>query len=167
MFAGGLRVPESKRGLFKRPLGVDISESELKTHSKRMLITVGDVVSLTARNLGLRPYVSIYDGYTERREMTGFAALVEDEGGATVTVENPPGEISRGLVVALADILGTGGTIEVVGEEDLAVVPCVLMFPEGTEIVYGWPGVGMKVLVIDGDIVQEMNHLINEMEEVE
>ena len=76
----GRRIPEGRRDLFKEPLGTDLDETELKQHNAAKMITVGDVVSLTVRRNGMTPLLSIYDGYTERHEMTGFATYVESHG---------------------------------------------------------------------------------------
>ena len=72
----GRRVPEDKREIFKEPIGSELKESELTKYHDTKIITVGDVVSLTMRRNGIRPILSVYDGYTERHEMTEFANLV-------------------------------------------------------------------------------------------
>ena len=150
----GRRVPEDRRELFKEPLGTDLKESELIKHQDKRIVTVGDVVSLTMRRNGIRPILSVYDGYTERCEMTEFAALVEGEEKEVVV--NPAGVITDELDDAIRNALKTGKTdlIRVEGEEDLALMPCILYAPEGTEIVYGWPGKGMKV-VSTGDVTKK------------
>ena len=80
MFERDLVLPEKDRQMFKEPLGTELYDSDLETfHAQTTLLTVGDVVSLTFRRHGIRPFLSIYDGITERREMTEFASLVEDE----------------------------------------------------------------------------------------
>ncbi|MFA6952155.1 MAG: GTP-dependent dephospho-CoA kinase family protein [Candidatus Methanomethylophilaceae archaeon] len=169
MFTKGRRVPESSRDLFKRPLGEDLPESGLsKIDSKHMLITVGDVVSLTVREHGLVPSLSIYDGMTERREMTGFAALVKNEGLKETVVRNPAGEITPELVTAIRESLGGHGKIiHVEGEEDLAAMPCILLAPLGSYVIYGWPGKGMKLVTTDESIQREIELLIEKMEELE
>ena len=70
MSSNGWRVPEEKRHLVKEPFGVLISESELRERNANKTITVGDVVSLTVWRMGIIPDLAIYDGRTERREMT-------------------------------------------------------------------------------------------------
>ncbi|MDR0334314.1 MAG: DUF359 domain-containing protein, partial [Methanomassiliicoccaceae archaeon] len=80
-------IPEDKRELFKEPFGTLIAENDLKKmNRKKKLITVGDVVSLTVSRNGIRPDIAVYDGMTERREMTEFAELVKDEGWTNVEV---------------------------------------------------------------------------------
>ena len=163
----GRRVPEDRRELFKEPLGTDLKESELVEHKDSRMITVGDVVSLTVRRNGIRPILSVYDGYTERCEMTDFAALVEGE--EKEVVANPAGTITDELDDAVRNALTAGKTdlIRVEGEEDLALMPCILHAPEGTEIVYGWPGKGMMVITTDGTIRKRIEELWNMMEDFE
>ncbi|MDR3282469.1 MAG: GTP-dependent dephospho-CoA kinase family protein [Candidatus Methanoplasma sp.] len=163
------RVPDSKRGLFKVPFGRDLQEDELSSvDTKHKLITVGDVVSLTARRHGIVPDLSVYDGMTERREMTEFADLVASKGWKETVVENPAGMITEALSDAVRNALdGRHGLIRVEGEEDLAVIPCILLSPEGTNIIYGWPGKGMKLVTTDESIRKEAQLLIGMTEESE
>ena len=80
MFERDLVLPAKDRDVFKEPLGTELYDSDLEScHAQTTLITVGDVVSLTFRKHGIKPFLSIYDGRTERREMTEFARLVENE----------------------------------------------------------------------------------------
>jgi uncharacterized protein (UPF0218 family) len=163
----GRRVPEDKRNIFKEPIGSELKESELIKHHDTKMITVGDVVSLTVRNNGIRPILSVYDGYTERREMTEFAALVEGE--EKVSVINPAGTITDELDDAVRNALTTGDTdlIRVEGEEDLALMPCILHAPEGAEIVYGWPGKGMMIVSTDDVTRKRVEELWKMMEDFE
>ncbi|MBQ7978617.1 MAG: DUF359 domain-containing protein [Candidatus Methanomethylophilaceae archaeon] len=167
MFERDLLLPEKDRQVFKEPLGTELYDDDLGSfHAQTTLITVGDVVSLTFRRHGIRPFLSIYDGITERREMTEFATLVEDEEKDEVV--NPAGRITRELVESIRGrIEGTGGLIKVIGEEDLALMPAVLLAPIGTDIVYGWPGRCMMRITTDEGIRSKMEHLVSKMEEAE
>ena len=163
----GRRVPEDKRNIFKEPIGSELKESELIKHHDTKMITVGDVVSLTVRRNGIRPILSVYDGYTERREMTEFASLVESEEKEVVV--NPAGTITDELDDAVRNALTTGNTdlIRVEGEEDLALMPCILHAPEGAEIVYGWPGRGMMIVSTDDVTRKRVEELWKMMEDFE
>ena len=163
------RVPDSARESFKEPLGRYLVDDELsKIDLKRTLITVGDVVSLTVRKHGLVPDISIYDGMTERREMTEFADLVKNEGWEEVVVANAAGTITSALTNAVRNALdGNTGLIRVEGEEDLATIPCILLAPRGTNIIYGWPGKGMMLITTDDSIVRKAQHLMEMTEELE
>ena len=163
----GRRVPEDKRHIFKEPIGSKLKESELTKYHDTKIITVGDVVSLTMRRNGIRPILSVYDGYTERHEMTDFAALVEGE--RKVTVNNPAGTITDELDDAVRNALTIGKTdlIRVDGEEDLALMPCILHAPEGAEVVYGWPGKGMMIVSTDDITRKRVEELWKMMEDIE
>jgi len=163
------RVPEKSRELFKEPLGRDLKEKELTVIDKKSkMITVGDVVSLTVVKHGITPDLSIYDGMTERREMTDFAALVKNNGWKETVVRNEAGTITVELIAAVKNALnGEDEIIRVIGEEDLAVIPCILLSPNGTNIIYGWPGRGMKLIVTDEEIRKKAQYLIERMEELE
>lgn len=163
----GRRVPEDKREIFKEPIGSELKESELIKHKDSKMITVGDVVSLTMRRNGIRPILSVYDGYTERHEMTDFATLVEGE--RKEVVANPAGTITDELDEAVRNALTTGSTdmIRVEGEEDLALMPCILHAPEGAVIVYGWPGKGMMIVSTDDTTRKRVEELWKMMEDFE
>ena len=111
MFERDLVLPESEREAFKVPLGSELPESLVDTTGETTYIAVGDVVSLVLRRCGARPVLSVYDGLTERREMTDFARLVEDE--PRIDVVNPAGRISAGLAEALRRGIG-GETADVI-----------------------------------------------------
>ena len=166
MFERDLVLPASERQAFKEPIGNELRDSDLESFSRgNLLVTVGDVVSLTFRKHGIRPDLSVYDGFTERREMTGFAELVEDEPKERVV--SPAGTISAELADAIRrSIEGSGsGLILVEGEEDLALLPCILYAPLGTRIVYGWPGRCMMLVTTDEAIQMKAATLAARMEE--
>ena len=159
MFERDLRLPEESRDAFKEPIGREMYDGELDSYVvETSLVTVGDVVSLTFRKHGFMPSLSVYDGRTERREMTEFAKLVQDE--EKIEVVNPAGMIT-------AAIGGTGGLLLVDGEEDLALLPCILMSPDGTDVVYGWPGKCMMLVKVDAAIKEKAMGLMALLEEIE
>ena len=128
----------------------------------------GDVVSLTVREAGIVPALAVYDGYTERREMTGFAVLVGRLGLEETVVANPAGTITRELDDAVRNALENGpALIRVEGEEDLALMPVIRHAPDGAMIVYGWPGKGMMAVIDDEAVRSRIETLWKEMEEIE
>ena len=167
MFERDLILPEEEREAFKEPLGREMDEGELDNiNAQTYFITVGDVVSLTFRRHGVRPLLSIYDGSTERREMTDFAKLVEGE--EKEVVSNPAGRIT----VEMADAVrrGIGGDVDLIrvdGEEDLAMLPCLMYAEDGTVVVYGMPGRCMMAVTTDGAIRKRAAELVARMEELE
>jgi len=164
----GWKLPEKNREAFKRRIGVPVKESELAEYHDKKTIAVGDVVSLTLRENGIVPLLSVYDGMTERHEVTGFASLVERQGWRETVVANPAGMITRGMDDAVRNALtGTSEIIRVEGEEDLALLPCILHAPNGTVVFYGWPGEGMMAVTTDDSIRKEIRELWETMEVLE
>jgi Uncharacterized protein conserved in archaea len=162
----GRIVPEAKRNEFKVPLGSPIDEKGLKNIAND-LVTVGDVVSLVARKNGIVPSVSVYDGYTERREMTEFAELVRENKENELKVSNPAGTITCDLIDAVKNALsGKTKIIHVTGEEDLAVLP-FLLYADDASIIYGMPGKGMMLVTTSGINKKKAEELWNMMEEFE
>ncbi len=164
----GWRLPEDKRSVFKEVIGKEISESELKLHNASKMVTVGDVVSLTVRKNGITPILSVYDGFTERREMTDFAVLVREQELTEKVVSNPAGTITAELADAVKNAFeGNPQIIHVEGEEDLALLPCILYSPDGTDIIYGWPGKGMMCVTTNDVIRKRVEELWKMMEDFE
>ncbi|TOF02143.1 DUF359 domain-containing protein, partial [Vibrio parahaemolyticus] len=67
---------------------------------------------------------------------------------ALLNAANPPGTITEELLDAIIkayEINKTGNKVLIVvdGEEDLAVLPCVITAPPGTVVLYGQPGEGV------------------------
>ena len=123
-------------------------------------------MSLSFREHGVRPRLSVYDGFTERREMTDFARLVEDEPKEDVV--NPAGTITVGMAEAVRrGIEGNVGLVRVEGEEDLAVLPCLVLAPDGYRVVYGMPGRCMMVIEVDDLARDRAKELLSVMEELE
>jgi len=161
----GLRLPESRVAEFKVHLGDRLHDHEVLDLDAPILVTVGDVVSVTLVSKGIVPDVCIYDGMTERKEMKGFNPLLEGLDHERVSVVNMAGTISVGLIDAVKDALeNPPKAIFVDGEEDLALMPVVLLAPNGTKVVYGWPGVGMMVVTVSEEMKGRMKQLIGKME---
>lgn len=161
----GRRIPEGKKEIFKEIIGYELKDSDLLHYNGKKIITVGDMVSLTAREKGIHPLLSIYDGYTERHIITKFASLVKEE--KKIVVKNPAGSITSDLDNAIKNSLKTGDTnlIYVEGEEDLAFIPCVLHSPNDVEVVYGCPGKGMIIVSADLVTKKKVEKLWKQMEE--
>ena len=118
------------------------------------IIAVGDVCSTELLASGFRPWIIIHDNQTKRSSSEGKSddrwAHLNDFGEKSIKIRNPSGAITRALWKAIQDALQNAATtrITVQGEEDLATLPCILMAPIGTIIVYGQPDRGMVLVVV-------------------
>ena len=141
-------LPEESRHFFKEPFGElfrDIADA-VPLLSGRTIYTVGDVVTYNLIRAGLTPSVAIIDGQTMRSPCRKNAPAI----GRRIAINNPAGTITDELVAGIRDAVAhPPATIDVSGEEDLAVIPLVLEAPPGTVLLYGQPRKGVVVRVID------------------
>ncbi|MFB2623754.1 GTP-dependent dephospho-CoA kinase family protein [Methanothermobacter marburgensis] len=158
-------LPEKLRAELKKPLGklhesfrnIDVGDS--------FLITVGDVTTRNALEHGLKPDVSIIDNRIQRMDS-------DHEFNDTATIirsTNPPGTITEDLWNSIKKAIdgaraGERFMIVVDGEEDLAVLPSILMAPADTVILYGQPDEGV-VLVRAIETRKRAEELIKNFEE--
>ncbi len=147
-----LRVPAELRGLFKRPWG-ELYKGKGLGPALRIksdiagedVIVVGDVTLRNITEVGIRPKLAIVDLKTKRENEVKFF-------GETIVVKNSPGTISRELWKAIHENIDKEGvTILVRGEEDLAVLPCILESDWNTVILYGQPDEGIVLVRVDED----------------
>jgi uncharacterized protein (UPF0218 family) len=144
------RLPAAVRADLKEPLGPVFTDAdELLADAGRPLVAVGDVVTAHLLAADADPDVVLFDRRTQREAVDeGVAATLADR-TPTHAVENEAGTLSAALVAALIEGLAGGATIEVDGEEDLAVLPAVVAAPEGATVVYGQPEEGMVRVAVD------------------
>jgi len=154
-----LRLPEAHRDLLKIPFGTlyrDISEL-LPRLEGRTIYAVGDVVTHNLLDAGIIPDIAIIDGYTMRTPCTRSPLLQ----ARRVTAKNPPGTITDELVDAIDEVVrDPPGVIFVDGEEDLAVIPLVLAAPSGAAVLYGQPGEGVVLRIVDASAKREAETIL-------
>jgi len=160
-----LHLPTRLREELKKVHGEVISEPTLKERVKgKYVITVGDVVTHTLLKLGIKPDVAIVD-YKTKRDTINFST-VRKFGEKVIKVNNPAGTITPELwrAVKLAIQTPEKTRIDVNGEEDLAVLPAVILAPEGAMVIYGIPNTGLAVIEIRDEDKKSAMRIIKEME---
>ncbi len=115
---------------------------------KGYLITVGDMVSLTAIKGGIRPNISVFDMKTERKKTDSSMIIAKYKN--IKNVENKKGEITY----ALYNVLSQGMkkrylAVKVHGEEDLAAPLCIAISKKGTLVAWGVPGKGINLTEVN------------------
>jgi GTP-dependent dephospho-CoA kinase len=145
-----LYLPEERRKYFKSPFGIlypDISEIITLIKGKPVY-SVGDVVTYRLIQQGVTPDVAVIDGHTMRSPCDRSPVMH----ARCIQVTNPPGTLSADLLKGLEQaVMHPPVLIVVEGEEDLAVIPLVLIAPEGSVILYGQPGEGIVFRVVDSE----------------
>jgi uncharacterized protein (UPF0218 family) len=153
-----LILKKESRGIFKKPFGKlysalnEVDRDFLENH---FLISIGDATTKNVLNADIIPKIGIIDNKIERE----ISKHKIEYNATTLNVDNPPGTITDELweTIEKAKYLAAAEEsnilIVVNGEEDLAVIPCVLMAPANTVILYGQPGEG--IVVVEADKIKD------------
>ena len=156
-----LILKKESREIFKEPFGKlypalnEVDRDFLENH---FIISIGDATTNNILNADIIPRIGIIDNKIERE----ISKHQIEYNAITFNFENPPGTITDELweTIEKAKYLAKESNVLIVvnGEEDLAVIPCVLMAPEDTVILYGQPGEGLVVVEADKikDIAKKM-----------
>jgi uncharacterized protein (UPF0218 family) len=166
-----LILKKKLRSDFKKPLGdlypsLDDVEDFLKSkYADELLISVGDVTTHNLQKAGLIPHLGIIDNIIERNPAS--YDVVYDN--VTLNVKNPPGVITDELQETIKKAFklvksGFHVLILVDGEEDLAVLPCILTAPSGSFVLYGQPGEGLVVCEVD-KVINKVKKFKDKLEE--
>ena len=157
LFHRQLTLPSSQRVHFQSPFGKILTT--VKLNSSDFTIAVGDIAALTFTQQNLRPSLAIVDLHTQRHQI--FKSLTELKLTPGLTAANPPGTITSDLAKKILACLSQKiPTLLVDGEEDLAVLPAILLSPLKTTIFYGQPGQGLvKIIVSEKTKTKALNLL--------
>lgn len=162
-------LPDSLRSTLKKPIGEIVTASELLSfkEKKEYIITVGDITTKTFVQNGIIPSLAIIDFVVER--MRTFHAVQELGFSGQEHIyhmENKKSTISPGVFTLLShllspSVLGSQTSVLVIsGEEDLLVLPVILLAPLHTIVVYGQPNVGMVQVIVTEEKKQMMSTFI-------
>lgn len=171
-------MPEALRGSLGRGfLGVRVCGDEEYVTGRlldllggcRGAIVVGDFACLGLVSAGYVPGVCVVDGTTRRVEAQPLAVGLFDR---RVECVNPRSHVCLGAVEALLEAVrgserGERVLVLVRGEEDLLALPAIARGPPGWCVVYGLPGCGAELVVIDEDTAEVARRVLELFEEVE
>ncbi|MFB6106668.1 MAG: GTP-dependent dephospho-CoA kinase family protein [Halobacteriaceae archaeon] len=163
-------LPADARDALKEPFGPVFPDvaSLLEGVAPTAVLAVGDVVTHHFLAAGRPPDAAVVDHRTEREtvEEAVAATLADADADTTTGVPNDPGTLSAELIDALRAAVDDDAphVVEVEGEEDLAVLPAVLLAPEGAVVVYGQPGEGMVRIDVDAAVRGRVRELFGRLE---
>lgn len=140
-----LVLPQSLRSTLQRPYGKVLSSIPSGLDASK-IITIGDVTTQKFNGNKIGQFLSIVDFQVQRKKAfdnlsdLGFQKEME-----AVRVDNPAGTIAPSLFASIQKRFDSNKRklILVNGEEDLAVLPVLLIAPLGFVIFYGQPNVGL------------------------
>ncbi len=151
-----LILPVDLRDEFKKPLGklhksIDLIKEPLQNQisQDKLVISIGDVTTMNLVDKEIIPQICIIDNITRREPVE----LNLEHTANVIYVDNPPGVITDELIDVIIDSLKEATLdnpviIEVKGEEDLAVLPCIINAPKDALVLYGQPGEGVVLVKV-------------------
>lgn len=144
-----LVITDELRISLSKPLGhLHKSIDEIKIEEQDFIIVVGDITTYKFIQNKITPHVSLFDLKSERNEINDSKVL-DTLTHSLKTLPNPNGTISVNTVEQLHQSIQTiiisknKVSIKIEGEEDLLVLPLVLLSPLNARIFYGQPGEGI------------------------
>ena len=157
-----LFLPGNLREELGKPFGKFVNDDDFTNAG--LVITVGDITTQKFNKLYLGQKISIIDYRVARKkkfEKTSDLGFFGNE--KIVMVENLAGELNPELFSAITSAISAKerAVIEVLGEEDLAVLPAILVAPLGAEIYYGQPGKGIVKIKITEEIKEKAYSLVS------
>lgn len=158
-------IDENTISEFKKPLGKlypNFEDAIPDIQKAEFLISVGDQTTKNLIDNDLTPQLGIIDNRIQRQNHTHD--IIQENN--ILEAENPAGTITDDLWETIESAINTikkdgiKRQIIVNGEEDLAVLPCILIAPEDTIILYGQPNEGL-VYVKVSDVQDKAQKLMS------
>jgi len=139
-------LPNKLRGELRKIWGIAVFNGREKVVRKfkkfiqekkfKKIITVGDYCSLI-----LPSDIKIFDGKIKRRRIEKLLKF-------SLSCQNPAGTIRKEVWPILKKAIENNENIFVDGEEDLLVIPSVLLAEKNTAVIYGFPGKGVCLIEV-------------------
>ncbi len=161
-----LKLPKHLRQELRKPLGqlhesiYSIKESlQKQLEEEKLIIAIGDVTSMKLFENGITPQICIVDNYTKREPIENNLDHTEN----IKYVDNPAGVLTDEFIELCIKSIKEASRndpliIQVRGEEDLAVLPCVLNAPKDSFILYGQPNEGVVLVKTDEAYTKVSNY---------
>jgi len=159
----GIKLFDSIKEKLKSPQG-KLIRSVADVKSDHFIIAVGDITVKSFFEAGVTPNLSVVDFKTRRKlQFNKLEDLNIFNTDVNFSVSNPAGEVSNELIDAMESALQkkTPQIIFVEGEEDLAVIPAVLLSPLNTGVYYGQPDQGIVEIMVSGEVKARVLDLIS------
>lgn len=126
------------------------------------IIAVGDVISKSLFERGLRVDVFIVDNKSMRKP----AEPLEYKANKILNLVNPAGTISKDSWQVIREAISSNGPVKVLvdGEEDLLTIVAVLLAPDNSMVLYGQPGEGAVIINVNKEAREKMYEIVGRME---
>jgi pantetheine-phosphate adenylyltransferase len=168
-FNKDIKLAENLRKNFQKPFGELLKNIDYSLRIKNhLVITVGDIATKNFNVRSLGQNISVVDFKVAREKKFANMRELGFAGNENIhKVDNPAGHITSGLFRKLAEIIKPSMqervVLQVNGEEDLAVLPLVLLAPLNTVIYYGQPGKGLVEVTVSEETKNRAYSLISKL----
>jgi uncharacterized protein (UPF0218 family) len=139
--------------IFGRKKQVAIKFKEICQKRKfKKIITVGDYCSLN-----LPSDVKIFDGKIKRKR-------VKIPFSWSFSCSNSPGTIQKEVWPVIKKAIRNKGNIFIDGEEDLLVIPCVLLSEKKMAVIYGLADKGVCLIEVSSEVKKTFKELLKKFQ---
>jgi len=139
-------LPEKLRPELRKIWGIPLFNGEkevlkkfpqfIKKKKFKKIITVGDYCSLA-----LPSDIKIFDGKIKRKKIRKLLKF-------SLSCQNPAGTIQKEVWPILKKAIKNNENVFIDGEEDLLVIPSVLLSEKNTAVIYGFPEKGVCLIEV-------------------
>jgi pantetheine-phosphate adenylyltransferase len=148
VFENTIILPESKKEKLRWPVGELLSTNQLSDWISKQgfekIAIAGDVSLQTFEDSQFSFNYGIYDGISHGQRIDHKNSI------NTLETVNGRGTINKHAVQKLNQLLTLErGSLKVSGEEDLLVLPLILMLPLNSLVIYGQPEKGMVAVKVN------------------
>lgn len=153
-----LKISKKYYPILKKPLGklyyglfYKKKHNIIKSIKDNVIITVGDVTTFNLLSINIFPNICIIDGITKRKRYN-FSIFSKLKNKYIIYyIHNKPGSLSLYLFSLLKNILTEDITnkyycIFIDGEEDLSILPIIILSKLNYKICYGQPKKGIVII---------------------
>ncbi len=150
-------LPKKLRPILARPYG-KLVKTTYREGGKDLFVTVGDQTTVDCIKSGNLPNISVVDFKIQRVLMfRSIQDLGIPSGIKVFKAKNPAGTISYDLSVSVKQcfLADKNSVVVVDGEEDLSVLPIVLIAPIDTRVLYGIRNKGLMMIRVNQKIKED------------
>jgi cytidyltransferase-like protein len=156
-----LILPENLRSVLQKPWGEVLNEIPQNIDGSKTII-VGDATAQKFNEKKIGQFVSIVDFLIKREIKFHQLSEMGFNGEKALKINNPHGIITPELFQAVQSAFNSKQrtVILIDGEDDLAVLPALLIAPLGFNIFYGQPTEGLVQILVTEENKEKAYHLV-------
>ncbi len=170
LFTRDFKLPEDLKDALRKPFGDVYKEASqvIEFYKNNLMISVGDVISLSLVKSDHQADVSIVDLKTRRSMLQESDIEIFYAMDSLTSARNAAGTIEQNAAERIQTALKSyettqeKQTIVVAGEEDLLTIPAILLAPLDSVVVYGQFNVGVIAVHVTDTKKQEVLKLLKQ-----